>query len=188
MAEAKATVQQEWVDRHYTQGQPKDKRRNFLRSCNYAMFRGLVRSGEIDQHLETNANECRQHAEALTDQGHLLRTGVGRGPRGCICSTATCARGQGEWQMRPPQRISPDTDTAWNSNIKALQGRTCTLLGPSSTTWWQDTSWPRPTIWRGWPTCRHHGRPRPFSRCDCPGRSARKWLDKASDPLQTTPE
>ena len=67
LAEAKATVQQEWVDRHYTQGQPKDKRRNFLRSCNYAMFRRLVRSGEIDQHLETKANECRQHAEALID-------------------------------------------------------------------------------------------------------------------------
>ena len=59
MAELTAIVQQEWVDRYYSQGQLKDKRRNFLRSCNYAMFRQLVRSGEIDQHLETKANECR---------------------------------------------------------------------------------------------------------------------------------
>ena len=69
MAEAMATEQQEWVDRYYSQEQLKDKRRNFLRSCNYAMFRRLVRTGEIDQHLETKANECRQYAEALVDQG-----------------------------------------------------------------------------------------------------------------------
>ena len=60
MAEATATVRQEWVDRYYSQEELKDKRRNFLRSCNYAMFRGPVRSGEIDRHLETNANECRR--------------------------------------------------------------------------------------------------------------------------------
>ena len=59
MAEAMATERQEWVDRYYSQEQLKDKRRNFLRSCNYAMFRRLVRTGEIDQHLETKANECR---------------------------------------------------------------------------------------------------------------------------------
>ena len=59
MAEATATEQQEWVNRYYSQEQLKDKRRNFLRSCRYAVFRQLVRSGEIDQHLETNANECR---------------------------------------------------------------------------------------------------------------------------------
>ena len=47
MAAATATEQQEWVDRYYSQEQLKDKRRNFLRSCNYAMFRRLVRSGEI---------------------------------------------------------------------------------------------------------------------------------------------
>ena len=68
MAEATATEQQECVDRYYSQKQLKDKGRNFLRSCNYAMFRRLVRSGEIDQHLETKANECRQYAEALVDQ------------------------------------------------------------------------------------------------------------------------
>ena len=38
MAEATATVQQEWVDRYYSQEQLKDKRQNFLRSCHYAMF------------------------------------------------------------------------------------------------------------------------------------------------------
>ena len=59
MAEMTAIVQQEWVDRYYSQGRLKDKRRNFLRSCNYPMFRRLVRSGGIDQHLETKANECR---------------------------------------------------------------------------------------------------------------------------------
>ena len=69
MAEMTAIVQQEWVDRYYSQGQLKDKRRNFLRSCNYAMFRGLVRSGEIDQHLETNANECRQHVRHPVGRG-----------------------------------------------------------------------------------------------------------------------
>ncbi len=63
MAEMTATVRQEWVNRYYSQEQLKDKRRNLLRSCNYAMFRGLVRSGGIDQHLETNANECRRWRE-----------------------------------------------------------------------------------------------------------------------------
>ena len=69
MTEATAIVQQEWVDRYYSPEQLKDKRRNFLRSCHYAVFRQLVPSGEIGQHLETKANECRQHAEALIDQG-----------------------------------------------------------------------------------------------------------------------
>ena len=69
MAEATATMQQEWVDRCYSEVQLKDKRRNFLRSCRYAVFRQLVRSGEIDQRLETQADECRQQAEALIDQG-----------------------------------------------------------------------------------------------------------------------
>ena len=69
MAEATATMRQEWVDRCYSEVQLKDKRRNFLRSCRYAVFRQLVRSGEIDQHLETKANECRQHAESVVDQG-----------------------------------------------------------------------------------------------------------------------
>ena len=59
MAGMTTIVQQERVDRYYPQGQLKDKRRNFLRSCNYAMFRRLTRSGEIDQHLETNANDPR---------------------------------------------------------------------------------------------------------------------------------
>lgn len=62
-------MRQEWVHRHYSQEQLKDKRRNFLRSCRYAVFRQLVRSGEIDQHLATKANERRQHAESLVDQG-----------------------------------------------------------------------------------------------------------------------
>ena len=39
MAEMTATVRQEWVDRHYSPEQLKDKRRNFLRSCHYAVFR-----------------------------------------------------------------------------------------------------------------------------------------------------
>ena len=69
MAAATATEQQEWVDRYYSQEQLKDKRRNLLRSCRYAVFRQLVRSGEIDQHLETKSNECRQYAVALVDQG-----------------------------------------------------------------------------------------------------------------------
>ena len=69
MGEATATVQQEWVDRYYSEVQLKDKMRDFLRSYNYTMFRGLVRSGEIDQHLEMKANACRQQAEALIDQG-----------------------------------------------------------------------------------------------------------------------
>ena len=86
----------------------------------------------------------------------------------------------------PPSEYPHTPIQQWNSNIKALQGlqfsrdpRTCapalasrensTLLGPSSTTWWQDTSWPRPAIWRGWPTRRHPSRPRPFSGCDLPG-------------------
>jgi hypothetical protein len=33
------------------------------------MCRELVRSGGIDQHLDTIANECRQHTDALIDQG-----------------------------------------------------------------------------------------------------------------------
>ena len=45
-------MRQEWVDRCYSEVQLKDKRRNFLRACRYAVFRELVRSGEIDQHLE----------------------------------------------------------------------------------------------------------------------------------------
>ena len=49
MTEATATVRQEWVDRYYSPEQLKDKRRNFLRSCRYAVFRQLVQSGEIDQ-------------------------------------------------------------------------------------------------------------------------------------------
>ena len=69
MAEMTTTEQQEWVNRCYSQEQLKDKRRNFLRSCRYAVFRQLVRSGEIDPHLETNANECRQHAESVVDPG-----------------------------------------------------------------------------------------------------------------------
>ena len=184
MAEATATEQQEWVNRYYSQEQLKDKRRNLLRSCSYAMCRELVRSGGIDQHLDTIANECRQHTDALIDQGHLFTNWRSRGPRGCICSTATCARGRENGSA--PQRISPYTDTAVelqrqgpagqdlqlsrDPRTSALASReNSTLLGPSSTTWWQDTSWPRPAIWRGWPTCRHHSRPRPFTRCDLPG-------------------
>ena len=83
MAEATATMRQEWVDRRYSQEQLKDKGWNFLRSCRYAVFRQLVRSGEIDQHLETKANECRQHAESVVDQGTFYER-RGRGPRGCI--------------------------------------------------------------------------------------------------------
>ena len=67
MAEATATMRQEWVDRCYSEVQLKDKRRNFLRSCRYAVFRQLVWSGEIDQQPETKANERRQQAEALID-------------------------------------------------------------------------------------------------------------------------
>ena len=62
-------MRQEWVDRCYSEVQLKDKRRNFLRSCRYAVFRQLVQSGEIDQHLETKADECREQVEALIDQG-----------------------------------------------------------------------------------------------------------------------
>ena len=101
MAEMTAIVQQEWLERCYSHEQLKDRRRNFLRSRNYPMFRGLVRSGEIDQHLETNANECRQHAEALIDQGHLFTNWRSRGPRGCICSPATCARGRANGRRAP---------------------------------------------------------------------------------------
>ena len=119
MAEATATVQQEWVDRYYSQEQLKDKRRNFLRSCHYATFRQLVRSGEIDQHLETKANECRQHAEALVDQCTFYEQAWSCG--GCICSTPTCARGQGEWQMRPPSEYPQSPIQRWNANIEALQ-------------------------------------------------------------------
>ena len=51
MAEMTAIVQQEWVDRYYSQGQLKDKRRNFLRSCNYGMFRRLVRTARLTNTL-----------------------------------------------------------------------------------------------------------------------------------------
>ena len=175
------------------------------RSCRHAVFRQLVRSGEIDQHLETNANECRQHAERLIDQGTFYEQAWSWAARVHLLA-GDMWEGAGR-MTDAPQRISPDTDTAVELQHQGPAGqdlhlsrdpRTCasalasressTFLGPSSTTWWQDTSWPRPTIWCGWPTCRHHGRPRPFSRCDCPGRSARKWLDRASDPPQTTPE
>ena len=101
MAEMTAIVQQEWLERCYSQEQLRDKRRNFLRSCNYAMCRELVRSGGIDQHLDTIANECRQHTDALIDQGHLFTNWRSRGPRGCICSPATCARGRANGRRAP---------------------------------------------------------------------------------------
>ena len=69
MPDTTATMQEEWVGRYYSQGQLQDKRRNYLRSCNYQEFRRLVRSGEIDAHLETKANECRRYAVALIEQG-----------------------------------------------------------------------------------------------------------------------
>ena len=51
MTEAMATGQQEWVNRYYSEVQLKDKRRNLLRSCRYAVFRQLVRSGELTSTL-----------------------------------------------------------------------------------------------------------------------------------------
>ena len=52
MAEMTATEQQEWVDRcYYSEVQLKDKRRNFLRSCRYAVFRQLVLSGGLTSTL-----------------------------------------------------------------------------------------------------------------------------------------
>ena len=104
-------MRQEWVDRCYSGVQLKYKRRNFLRSCRYAVFRQLVRSGEIDQHLETKADEGRQHTESVVAQGTFTNR-RGRGAARVHLLDETCARGQGLMADVPPQGISPDTGTA----------------------------------------------------------------------------
>ena len=140
MAEATATEQQEWVDRYYSQEQLKDKRRNFLRSCNYAMFRGLVRSGEIDQHPETNANECRRWRGTRRARSQTMRRRTPDRPPGthrgapALCSAGirtsiivTLQRlNTGSALPRPvgvePAYRNPQADTSNNKGCPLVRG------------------------------------------------------------------
>ena len=105
MAGATATMRQEWVDRHYSQEQLKDKRRNFLRSCRYAVFRQLVWSGELTNTLRRKRMSAVSTLSQWSTRAPFTNR-CGREPRGCAFSTATSARGQGEWRMRPPSEYS----------------------------------------------------------------------------------